>query len=71
MLEAFDWVLKNKEWLFSGIGVVVVSWVGGIFKKTKASSTQTIRAGNNSTNVQAGSDVSIGTMKNGSDVGKQ
>jgi hypothetical protein len=71
-LEAFDWVLKNKEWLFSGIGLVVFSWVVGvIFKKTKASSTQTIRAGNNSTNVQASRDVSIGTIKNGSDVGKQ
>jgi len=71
-LEKFvAWVIDNKEWLFSGVGVVVVVWVGRlIFKKTFASSTQTIRSGDSSTNVQAGRDVNIATKKKGNDVEK-
>lgn len=31
-----NWLIENKEWLFSGIGVVFVCWVvGKIFKKGK------------------------------------
>jgi hypothetical protein len=31
-----DWLVENKEWLFSGIGVVFVCWVvGKIFEKRK------------------------------------
>ena len=64
------WVIDNKEWLFSGFGLVVVAWVGRlIFKKTYASSSQTIRSGDSSTNVQAGRDVRIGTKRN--DVGEK
>jgi hypothetical protein len=67
--EFFAWIFHNKEWLFSGVGLMVVAWVGRlIFKKTYASSTQTIRSGNNSTNIQAGRDVSIGMKKKGNDV---
>lgn len=69
-MEVFvAWIIKNKEWLFSGVGLVVIAWVARlIFKKDYASSTQTIHAGNNSTNVQAGRDVSMGTSKNRNDV---
>jgi hypothetical protein len=68
-VEAFDWVIKSKEWLFSGIGVAVVSWIGVlIFKRTNASSRQTIRSGDNSTNFQAGRDVNIGPKQKGTDV---
>jgi len=69
-LEEFvAWVIDNKQWLFSGVGLVVVAWVGRlIFKKRYASSTQTIRSGDSSTNVQAGRDVNIGTKKKGNDV---
>lgn len=63
------WVIDNKEWLFSGAGLVVVAWMGRlIFKKRCASSTQTIRSGDSSTNVQAGRDVNIRTKKKGNDV---
>lgn len=69
MEALWAWVISNKDWLFSGIGVVVFTWVVQvIFKKTNTSSTQTIRAGNDSTNVQAGRDVSMGTSKNLNDV---
>jgi len=69
-LEDFvAWVVDNKKWLFSGVGVVVVGWVVRlIFKKTYASSTQTIRSGDGSTNVQAGRDINVGTKKTRDDV---
>jgi len=58
------WVVDNKQWLFSGAGLVVIGWlVRRIFKKSYSSSIQTIRSGDSSTNVQAGRDVSIGTKK--------
>jgi len=64
-LEEFvGWVIDNKQWLFSGVGLVVIAWVVRlIFRKRYASSTQTIRSGDSSTNVQAGRDVSVGTKK--------
>lgn len=68
MEDFVAWVIYNKEWLFSGVGVAIFVWVGGlIFKKKHASSTQTIRSGDNSINVQAGQDVNIATKK-GNDV---
>jgi len=67
--EFAAWVIDNKQWLFSGVGVVVVTLMGRlIFKKRYASSTQTIRSGDSSTNVQAGRDVNIGTEQKRSDV---
>lgn len=69
MEEFVAWVIDNKQWLFSGVGLVVVAWVGRlIFKKRYASSTQIIRSGDSSTNVQVGRDVNIGTKKKGNDV---
>lgn len=69
MEDFVAWVIDNKEWLFSGVGVVVVAGVVRlILKKTYASSTQTIRSGDRSTNVLVGRDVSIGTKKKGNDV---
>ncbi len=72
MEDFVTWVIENKKWLFSGVGVVVFVWVGRlIFKKASVSSTQTIRSGDSSTNVQAGRDVNIATKKKGNDVEKR
>lgn len=69
MEDFIVWVIDNRHWLFSGAGLVVVAWMGRlIFKKRCASSTQTIRSGDGSTNVQAGRDVSIGPQKKRNDV---
>jgi len=64
-LEKFiDWVVNNKEWLFSGVGLVVLTWMGRlIYKKNFVSSSQTIRAGDSSTNIQAARDINVGTNK--------
>ncbi len=69
MEDFVAWVIDNKQWLFSGAGLVVLVWMGRlIFKKRYGSSTQTIRSGNRSTNIQAGRDVRMGTKKKGYDV---
>lgn len=69
MEEFVSWIIKNKEWLFSGVGLVVAAWLARlIFKKINASSSQTIRAGNNSTNIQAGRDVGMVKNTNRNDV---
>lgn len=69
MERILAWVIDNKEWLFSGVGLVVVAWVVRlIFKKTYASSTQTIRSGDSSTSIQAGRDIYIGIKKKKNDV---
>lgn len=71
MKDFVAWVIDNKQWLFSGAGLVVVAWMGRlIFKKRYASSTQSIRSGDSSTNVQAGRDVNIATKKKENDVEK-
>lgn len=62
------WLTENKQWVFSGAGIVVLGWVGRlIFKKCSASSSQVIRSGDSSTNIQAGRDIKIG-KKNDNDV---
>ena len=67
-----SWVIDNKEWLFSGVGVVVVAWLARlIFKRVCASPTQTIRSGDRSTNIQAARDVNISTKRLGNDVEKR
>ena len=51
-----DWILNNKEWIFSGIGVaVIVAIVGLVFGKQKNKQIQ--KSGNNSINIQVGGDV--------------
>jgi len=67
--KSIAWVVHNKEWLFSGAGLAVIVWIGRlIFKKMAPTSTQTIRSGASSTNVQAGRDVSFVTKKKENDV---
>lgn len=63
MKECIAWIVKNKEWVFSGVGVAIIAWVAGIFKKTRASSMQIIHSGDNSMNVQAGRDLKIKSIK--------
>jgi len=63
------WAIENKEWLFSGGGFVLISWLGRIlFKRMQDSSAQTIRSGDSSTNIQAGRDIHIGINKKRNDV---
>ncbi len=57
-----DWLVENKEWLFSGIGVAIGAAVIGRFFRTRykkdSNVTQVQRSkGKNSPNIQSGRDT--------------
>jgi len=54
-----EWIINNKEWLFSGIGVFTVSTIIGFMFNKKNSTKQTQKSGKNSTNYQSGRDIII------------
>jgi hypothetical protein len=58
-----DWIIQNKDWLFSGIGVTIIVGLIGIFIKSKfkdgSNKKQIIKSGDHSTNIQGGRDVNI------------
>lgn len=64
-----DWVLENKEWLFSGLAIALItlpiSIARGTFTKKKNSLIQ--KSGNNSTNIQVNGDLNIKSHKDTSD----
>lgn len=49
-----DWISKNYEWIFSGIGVLLVSLLF-----VKKGNSQNQKSGDNSTNIQVGGDLNI------------
>lgn len=52
-------MLQNKEWIFSGVGVFILSTISMVFlKKTKSSQYQ--KVGDSSKAIQAGGDVKLG-----------
>jgi len=53
-----DWIIENKEWIFSGIGVFVLGIVYALFKKKRKSKSLKMKqkSGDNSTNIQIGGD---------------
>lgn len=75
MEEFFKWVGANKNWIFEGIGVAVLSvaataiiWLFRRRRSPEKSQVQT--SGDDSINIQAGHDVRIGNQVGESD-GKQ
>lgn len=59
-----DYLIANKEWIFSGIGVFVLSWL--IFRNPEKGGMSQ-NGGDNSTNIQVGGNVtsSFRDEKNG------
>lgn len=53
-----EYLIANKEWIFSGVGVAVLSWL--LFRKS-ASSNMNQKGGDNSTNIQVGRDFKSGS----------
>ena len=53
--------MENADWMFSGIGVTILSALTGLFVKKKLDNrnSQTINSGNNSTNIQGGENVNV------------
>lgn len=73
MFDAFmTWIVDSKEWLFSGIGVAIITLIGRfLYKQRQTSLSQTIKSGDKSTNLQAGGNVNLSTMPKGNEVEKE
>ncbi|KWT98941.1 hypothetical protein APQ14_19590 [Vibrio toranzoniae] len=66
-----QWVIDNKEWVFSGIGVSITTLIFSLFIRRKKKETTIIEnfqvGGENSTNYQSKGDMYFG----GKDVQKR
>lgn len=51
-----DYILQNKEWLFSGIGIAIASW---LFTKHKPTTKMKQKSGKNSTNIQVAGNLEL------------
>lgn len=57
-----EWILKNKEWLFSGFAIAIpLSIIGWLFSGRENKQIQ--KSGDNSTNIQVGGGLKIGGDK--------
>ncbi|BBB66589.1 hypothetical protein UNDYM_2336 [Undibacterium sp. YM2] len=57
-----EWIIQNKEWLFSGIAIAIPLAIIGWFFSSRGNS-QVQKSGDNSTNIQIGGNVKIGGKK--------
>ena len=57
-----NWIEENKEWIFSGIGAVVIGTILTLIFKSKGKNKkiQTQKSGKDSINLQSGRDIRIG-----------
>lgn len=54
-MKIFEWIIENKEWFFSGIGVFILGLILSlVYSRKKSSISQNISSGNNSLNIQTG-----------------
>ncbi|CAH6892273.1 conserved hypothetical protein [Vibrio chagasii] len=53
-----DWIIENKDWLFSGIAVALPLAIAGWFFSSHKNK-QTQRGGKNSTNIQIGGNFEV------------
>jgi len=57
-----EWIAENKDWLFSGIAIAIpLAIIGWIVSSRRNKQVQ--KAGNNSTNIQVGGNLSLGGKK--------
>tara|TARA_A100000171_G_scaffold48530_1_gene56116 strand:- start:1902 stop:2096 length:195 start_codon:yes stop_codon:yes gene_type:complete len=61
-----QYILENKEWIFSGIGVAIVLFFGKVVIGflTPETNRKSQKSGNNSINIQSDGDVHIGEKLN-------
>lgn len=55
-IRVIEYIINNKEWVFSGIGVAAISWF--LFRKSTGSSMSQ-KGGKGSTNIQVGGNFSV------------
>lgn len=62
-----DWIIANKEWLFSGLLVgVPIALVGWLFARRRSRFSQNQKAGDGSVNIQVGGNIDL--VKGSNDV---
>ena len=57
-----EWIIQNKEWLFSGIAIAVPLAIIG-WRFSTRTNKQVQKGGDNSTNIQVGGSLRIGGNK--------
>ena len=57
-----DWIIENKEWLFSGVAIGIPIALIGWFISSQGNK-QVQKGGKNSTNIQVGGSLNIGGKK--------
>lgn len=55
-----QWIIDNKEWLFSGAGIFLITTIIALINNKKSSLKQSQKSGKNSTSYQAGGGIHIG-----------
>jgi hypothetical protein len=53
------WIAENKVWFLSGLGTTILLIIWGIVSKKHTNTNLSQKSGDNSTNYQAGGDISI------------
>ena len=57
----WDAIVNNRQWIFDGVGaLVIIAFLGWLFRTRKDPKQQSQRSGSKSTNYQAGRDISAG-----------
>ena len=55
-----EWIIENKNWLFSGLAVAVpIAIIGWIISRHKKKAVLKQRSGSHSINIQAGKNVNL------------
>lgn len=62
-MQIIDWFTSNKEWVFSGIGAVIIATIIAWFLRRSSSKKQIQKSGNNSINIQVGDNLNIHTKE--------
>ncbi len=57
--DALTWMLDNKEWIFSGVGAVLLSGLITWLFRQRNGPSQRQTSGANSTNLQSGRDINL------------
>lgn len=60
-----EWLARNCEWVFSGIGVALLGGLWGLirYKRKAGKGTVLQKSGSHSVNINAGRDVYYGTPR--------
>jgi hypothetical protein len=60
-----EWIIENKQWLFSGIAIAVpLAIVGWLVTNSKKQIRQRQKSGSGSINLQAGGNINMGNKRN-------